>query len=640
MRKTVLILACLFPAALAAQSIITVPPQQCVWRAGDDPTWAASNLDESGWQPYSTWKIESGPSRLWVRCHTDLSSLHSVAQPTIQVTLYSAYQLYLNGTLLGAEGNLGNGNTSLNNIRSWPIPSQQLPAGPATLALRIRDRITIPTTGPIGSLIESPLQIRAGDAPLLDALRAQTILSRESQHTAAAIYFGIVGVIAVILLGLYFYDRSRSEFLLLSVSCLGLTALRLNELAAAALLNYSVSACLAIAVLGNFSLAVAEVPFFYAVARRRMPVFIIVLLVLMMPSFIPTAVDALFAANRPVWVALLYLAYLRPFQIAVHTLLSLAPYLAFWPFTAIPRRMRPLAALCMLWGAADFIWYAVEMTSTPLPGIPNLFARWGLTLLSARGLTIACLLSALFALLFRDQRQITEERAQLAGEMASAREIQQYLIPDQLPPTPGLAIRSVYQPSREVGGDFFQVLPNPRDGSTLIVVGDVAGKGLKAGMLAALIVGAIRTAFQFTPDPGRILALLNERLQGRGLVTCLAMRIDRNGNVELANAGHLPPYINGKELALEGAFPLGALPAFSFPSQHFQLSAGESLLLVSDGVVEARNSAGELFGFERTAAISTESAETIAYAAQSFGQDDDITVLTLTRLAPTPTPFA
>jgi serine phosphatase RsbU (regulator of sigma subunit) len=245
----------------------------------------------------------------------------------------------------------------------------------------------------------------------------------------------------------------------------------------------------------------------------------------------------------------------------------------------------------------------------------------------------ACVLIVLMGLLSRDQQRTARERAELAGEMQSAREIQQYLIPEKLPPTPGLAIRSVYQPSREVGGDFFQVLPDPRDGSTLIVVGDVAGKGLKAGMLAALIVGATRTAFKFTSNPGSILALLNERLQGRGLVTCLAMRIDCNGSVELANAGQLPPYINGKELELEGAFPLGAMPDVSFPSQHFQLSAGESMLLVSDGVVEARNTQGELFGFERTRAISTESAQNIASAAQRFGQDDDITVLTLT-LAP------
>jgi serine phosphatase RsbU (regulator of sigma subunit) len=245
-------------------------------------------------------------------------------------------------------------------------------------------------------------------------------------------------------------------------------------------------------------------------------------------------------------------------------------------------------------------------------------------------MAIAAVVVSMTILLVRQLRTTNQERAELHGEMASAREIQQYLIPEKLPPTPGLAIRSVYQPSREVGGDFFQVLPDPRDGSTLIVVGDVAGKGLQAGMLAALIVGAIRTAFKFTPDPGSILALLNERLQGRGLVTCLAMRIDPSGSVELANAGHLPPYINGRELALEGAFPLGALPDIAFPPTRLQLREGESMLLVSDGVIEARNAQGELFGFERTRAISTQSAENIAHAAQEFGQDDDITVLTLT----------
>ncbi len=225
--------------------------------------------------------------------------------------------------------------------------------------------------------------------------------------------------------------------------------------------------------------------------------------------------------------------------------------------------------------------------------------------------------------------RVSREQARSAAELQAAREIQQYLIPETLPATPGLTIRSVYQPAREVGGDFFQVLPDPRDGSTLIVVGDVAGKGLKAGMLAALIVGAIRTAFKFTSDPGRILALLNERLQGRGLVTCLAMRIARDGTVELANAGHLPPYINGHELALDGALPLGALPDTRFPAKRLALGEGESMVLVSDGVIEARSASGELFGFERAAALSTESAQSIAHAASTFGQEDDITVLTL-----------
>jgi len=144
-----------------------------------------------------------------------------------------------------------------------------------------------------------------------------------------------------------------------------------------------------------------------------------------------------------------------------------------------------------------------------------------------------------------------------------------------------------------------------------------------------ILARAIRTAFKFTSEPGEILALLNERLQGRGLVTCMALRIDRDGNAVMANAGHLPPYINGKEMAVEGTLPLGALPGIAFRTTGFELAAGEAMLLVSDGVVEARNAAGELFGFERTQQISMQSAERIAETARQFGQEDDITVLTL-----------
>ncbi len=636
MRKAILLLL-LLPAPLAAQSPITVSPQQCVWRAGDDPSWAAPNLDETGWQPYTAWHANTAQPHLWVRCHADFSSLHSVAQPAIQVAQYSAYQLYFNGALIGSEGNLANGNSSINAIRSYAVPGQLLSgeSGPATLALRIIDRTTIPTTGPIGSLIESPLQLRAGDAPLLDALRARTILSRASQHTAAAIYFGIVGVIAVMLLGLYFYDRSRSEFLLLSIASLSLTALRFNEFATASLADYSVSTCVAIALLANIASTVAEIPFFYAAARRRMPIVIIVLLVFIQLAFFPTAVDVLFAANQPAWAAPLNLALIRPSQIVAQTLKSVAPFLAFWPFTAIPRRMRPRAALCMLWGAADFIWFAVELTSTPLPGVPNLFARWGPTLLSARGFTIACLLTALFALLFRDQRQVTEERALFAGEIHAARNVQQYLIPAHMPPTPGFSVESEYRPAREVGGDFFQVLPQA-DGSLLLVIGDVAGKGIQAGMLATLIVGAVRTAASFTSGPARILALLNDRLCGRAFVTCLALHIEQDGSATLVNAGHLPPYLNGKEMPVEGALPLGAVPGMQFPASRFKLAAGDSLLLMTDGVAEAQNSQGQLYGFDQIAHLLRSGAggAALASAAQAFGQEDDITVLTLT-FAPT-----
>ena len=546
---------------------------------------------------------------------------------------------------LGAEGNLGNGNTSLNAIHSFPVPPPQLPLGPgsrtSTLALRITDHAAIPTTGPIRSLLELPLQLRAGDESVLDALRAQTIVGRASAHLKPAIYFGIVGVIAVMILGLYFYDRSRNEFLLLSIASLSLTALRINEFALASLFDYSVSSSLAVALLGNIGFTLSQVPFFYAVARRRMPAILVVLFALISLAYFPTAIDVVLAANQPSWIAPVNFAFIRPFQVVAHMLISLAPFLAFWPIAAIPRRIRPLAALCMLWGAADFLWFAVEITSIPIPGIPDLFALWVLPLLSARGFTTACVLAALLALLFRDQRQVTEERAVFAGEVQAARDVQQYLIPAQLPATPGFSLTSDYRPAREVGGDFFQVLPQPADGSLLVIIGDVAGKGIEAGMLATLIVGAVRTAASFTSDPARILALLNERLINRSLVTCLALLIDRHGSATLVNAGHLPPYLNSKELPVEGALPLGAVSGLHFPALHFTLAPGDFLVLMTDGIAEAQNAHGQLFGFQRIADLLHAGADgpALASAAQAFGQQDDITVLSLTltpALAPSP----
>ncbi len=252
-----------------------------------------------------------------------------------------------------------------------------------------------------------------------------------------------------------------------------------------------------------------------------------------------------------------------------------------------------------------------------------------------RGISQTLFVFVTLIVLYLRYRDEQLHQAAFEQDMAAARDVQQYLIPEHLPTTPGLAIQSEYRPAREVGGDFFQVLPRATDGSVLVVVGDVAGKGLHAGMLATLIVGAIRTAASFTNDPQRILALLNERMCGRGLATCLALRIGRDGNVELANAGHLPPYLNKQELAIEGALPLGVVPGNNFPVLQFKLAAGDSLMLMTDGVVEAQDATGQLFGFDRIAEMLHKgvAAAALATAAQNFGQEDDITVLTVARMA-------
>ena len=219
----------------------------------------------------------------------------------------------------------------------------------------------------------------------------------------------------------------------------------------------------------------------------------------------------------------------------------------------------------------------------------------------------------------------------LEQEMRNARAVQQVLIPDEIASVPGFKIDTVYKSAGEVGGDFFQILPTT-DNGVLVVIGDVSGKGMPAAMTVSLLVGTLSTLTQYTLSPGAILTGMNQRMLSRsrgGFTTCLVMRVDCDGSMTAANAGHLPPYRNGEEIQIENGFPLGLVPDAAYIETKLQLEPQDTLTLISDGVLEARNLQGELFGFERTKSISREPAEKIARIAQAFGQEDDITVLTL-----------
>jgi sigma-B regulation protein RsbU (phosphoserine phosphatase) len=227
----------------------------------------------------------------------------------------------------------------------------------------------------------------------------------------------------------------------------------------------------------------------------------------------------------------------------------------------------------------------------------------------------------------------SRRQAILESELAAAQQVQQVLLPEQMEDVPGFDVESVYQPAQQVGGDFFQVLPADH-GGLLVVVGDVAGKGLPAAMLVSVLVGAIRGVAEYTVDPAELLSNLNDRLIGRasgGFSTALAAHITADGWVTIANAGHLSPYLDGIEVELPGALPLGVVSDATYETSQFYFAHGSRLTFYSDGVVEAQNPQGELFGFERAKAISTESAAVIVEAAKQFGQEDDITVVTIAR---------
>jgi sigma-B regulation protein RsbU (phosphoserine phosphatase) len=225
------------------------------------------------------------------------------------------------------------------------------------------------------------------------------------------------------------------------------------------------------------------------------------------------------------------------------------------------------------------------------------------------------------------------ERDRLAAEMDSARAVQTSLLSVNTLSHAGCSAEAVYRPALEVGGDFYELIAAP-DGTMLVVVGDVSGKGLQAAMVVALALGALRNRHSSTPAD--LLAEMNWSLVQRkagGFVTCIIARISPGGGVAVASAGHPSPFLAGREWTVPPGLPLGVTAEANYEEAVGQLVPGQALVLVSDGVVEAENAQRELFGFERTREISTKSATEIAEAARAWGQTDDITVVTVRRNA-------
>ncbi|HEY3706698.1 MAG TPA: SpoIIE family protein phosphatase [Terracidiphilus sp.] len=248
---------------------------------------------------------------------------------------------------------------------------------------------------------------------------------------------------------------------------------------------------------------------------------------------------------------------------------------------------------------------------------------------------------ALFAIiLFAVFRYLLEQQARrttLEQEMQSAREIQRVLMPETLPAIDGFAISSAYIPAQEVGGDFFQILPHP-DGSSIIAIGDVSGKGLKAAMSVSMIVGALRAQSATTSGPAAILDGVNRCLLGRmngGFATAILLRLDPDGTITLANAGHLPPFLNGQEHPIDPSLPLGMVPDIFYSESTLRIHPGDELLFYTDGLVEAQDENKQMYGFDRLRVLMAlkPAARAAAQRAVDYGQQDDITVLTLTRLA-------
>src|SRR4051794_27307067 len=249
--------------------------------------------------------------------------------------------------------------------------------------------------------------------------------------------------------------------------------------------------------------------------------------------------------------------------------------------------------------------------------------------------------------LVREQEAEAATRQRFEQELEVARLIQQNFLPKELPNLPGWQIAAHYRPAREVGGDFYDVIPLP-DGRVAFVVGDVTDKGVPAALVMSATRSVLRASAQRLIEPGVVLERVNELLcpdmPAKMFVTCLYGVLDpATGRLRFANAGHDLPYVktlDGVEELRARGMPLGLMPGMSYEEKETTLQPGESVLLHSDGVVEAHDSDRAMFGFPRLkqtvaehaggqALIDHVIAELASFTGAGAEQEDDITMVTL-----------
>jgi len=253
------------------------------------------------------------------------------------------------------------------------------------------------------------------------------------------------------------------------------------------------------------------------------------------------------------------------------------------------------------------------------------------------------------AQLARQQQIEARERERMEQELRVARVIQQTLLPKEIPSLSGWNMDAHWQPARAVSGDFYDFVTFP-DGRIAIIVADVTDKGVPAALVMATTRSILRTAAENLEDPGKVLETANNQLcpdiPPNMFVTCLYALLDpETGRVRYANAGHNVPYLRGRDGVVEmraRGMPLGLMPGMDYEEKVTTLEPGDDVILYSDGLVEAHNPGGEMFGFPRLrkllampqcgdALIGCIFDELNAFTGPDWEQEDDVTFVTLER---------
>jgi len=596
------------------------PATQARYHFGDNPKWSSPTLDDSSW-PVATgnlipWPPAAGDGMLWLRFHVVVPPDRSPLAVRLDRDqgACSPGEFWVNGVYVGSQGRFLPQSFATERCESgvFNVPAGVVaPGGTAVVSWRgwlspiWRSRIDF--TPPI--LFSVSIGSRALE------------LSRESEVRARAelalrfdvFLWSIEALIACLLLVIWWRARAGGSLFWFAIFALSWSAMGYWNALRPIGLSYIVFWLIA-----SVFWAIVNVSLF---------------------EFIRAALHSPLWAVRTLegigilWPVLLFLPALAIRSIPALSLLVVVLYLlvgiaflgvialATWAWWRGARERRGLAVTLFCAGVAymlvDNLGVITRVRVGSIEVQPDNLAT---------ALVTAAMCYQLLIRVWADWRK----KEELDAEFEAAREVQQQLVAPAVD-LPGFEVQSVYLPAKRVGGDFFRILP-AREGSVLLVIGDVSGKGLKAAMTVSAIMGSLRgcTAEQ----PGEILTYLNRVLCGLvdGFVTCSVALIKQDGTMTLVNAGNPAPYCNGAELAVIPGLPLGILSDASYEENCYTIAIGDRLTFVSDGVLEATDANGDLYGFERTRAASDKPAHRIAREAELFGQEDDITVLSIMRM--------
>lgn len=615
---------------------------------GDNPAWSTPTFDDSLWEklsadkPWGMQGYEGSEGYAWYRLHLKLSPAVG-ASPEFELLIPAiddVYEVYWNGEKVGQLGNMPPHWLMYSGLQAQIIHLGAARDG--VLAVRVwKAPLFSNDNGKAGGFESAPL---VGSPQAIEHARGsldfEWVRSQQFRIALTSLY----GLVA--LLSLIGWLRDRTQWLLFWMamfsSCFVLEPflgnLRLH-------ISYALVTCFT-----QIEIALRDVSLWFLLlwilklqSNRRLVVLTRKAALL---SITAATLDGIVIFLYPGVLSKPAIqaadAFLTMFAIFFELLPLMIVAYAFFHDKELDSARWAVAALAFLNGMVYFLqnstsqgvrfthWTLSGRLGAPLFSVGNNAIN---LLLLLRTLLFVSIVYAVYRFSIEHRRRTTV----LEQEYQSARELQRVLVPSSLPVIPGFTLTSAYHPAQEVGGDFFQIIPLENK-STLVVLGDVSGKGLMAAMAVSLIVGAVRALAEDHPDPAELLTLLNRRLCGRlqgGFATCVILQIDPVEGSALASAGHPAPYLNDREIELPGALPLGISPLVTYEKRRIDFKEGDHFSLYTDGLLEARNQAGELYSFTRLGRLfaSHPSAAQATQAAVNFGQDDDITVLTLTRLA-------